>query len=201
MILERNNCGDTTKMTKEIQWTNDFADALTRASRQNLPLLIDYADLPSCVGCVSLENNTYPNAEIIAYVNDNFVPVQFNQLENRELFEAREIVWTPTVAVCDSSGLERDRFIGYLPPAEYLPRLKLALARAAMFAGNWNEATAHLEDVSSNHENSLVAAESLYWLGVTRWKVSRDREDLNSAWKDLMETYPHSEAAVKASCL
>ena len=188
-------------MAHTIQWQSRLEEARQIAEKENKPLLVDWADLPSCVGCVSLENTTYPSAQVIDYISEHFVPVQLNQSQNLAFFEESKIIWTPTLTACDSKGEEQDRWVGYLPPEEFLPRIKFARARLAMFVQDWDQAADVLHDITSLQKNSFIAAEALYWLGVVRWKASRNIDDLSKSWTQLVEEYPKSEAAAKASCL
>ena len=188
-------------MNRQISWRNDLAEARREAENLKKPLFVDWADFPSCVGCVSLENNTYPNPDVIDFVSDNFVPVQLNQSENLELFRQNKVVWTPTITVCDALGTELMKWIGYLPSAEFLPKVKFVLAWTKIIEQDYAKASTILEEIGSMHKNSFAAPEALYWLGVAKWKTSRDFTDLSEAWTNLMETYPESEAAQKALCL
>ena len=188
-------------MMGRISWLGDLTDALVRAAKEGKPVLVDWSDLPSCVGCVSLENNTYPDKEVADYLNQNFVPVQLSQSGFIELFKENGIIWTPTVSVLSAEGKELERWVGYLPPEEFLPRAKFAWARAAMLSGDFVAAIEAFGDINARHEKSFVAAEALYWLGVARWKASRSFDELSGEWKRLVELYPQSEAALKASCL
>lgn len=188
-------------MSNEIVWRDNFSDARQEAENQSKPIFIDWADLPSCVGCVSLENHTYPDKDVIRFISENFVPVQINQCQNLELFKQNKIIWTPTVTSCDARGAEQLRWIGYLPPDEFLPKTKFALAWLAMLNQDYEKAASVLKEIVLSHKDSLTAPEALYWLGVANWKASRDFADLNSAWTSLMENYPNTEAAHKASCL
>jgi TolA-binding protein len=171
------------------------------AQIDNKPLLIDWADLPSCAGCVSLENTTYSDPDVAKYINEHFVPVQLNQRENQRFFDTMKIIWTPTNTVCNSRGTELDRWTGYLPPNQFLPRIIFANARVAMAEGDWTAAIDGLSDITLTYGDSLVASEALYWLGVAQWKMTRDFDRLSDAWWRLMKEYPGSEAAAKASCL
>ncbi len=188
-------------MSNEISWRENFTDAQQVAERQNKPILVDWADLPSCVGCVSLENNTYPEIDVIDFVSENFIPVQLNQRQNLEFFKQNKVIWTPTVTICDAQGAEQMRWIGYLPPEEFLPKAKFGLAWLAMLNQDYAKASIILKEIVSLHKNSLNAPEALYWLGVADWKANRDFADLSNAWTSLMEIYPNTEAARKASCL
>jgi thioredoxin-related protein len=188
-------------MGSRIAWQANLSEARQEAEKHCKPIFLDWADLPSCVGCVSLENTTYPNEEIISYLNEHFIPVQLNQSQNLAIFKENEVFWTPTVTVCDAQGTERHRWIGYLPPEEFLPKTKFACAWLAMLSQDWNDASRILNEIVSVHKHSLSAPAALYWLGVAKWKASRNFDDLSKAWTDLMKKYPRSEAALKASCL
>lgn len=188
-------------MASLIPWLYDLPGALRRAGEARKPVLLDWSDLPSCVGCVSLENDTYPDEAVADYVNRNFVPVQLSQRDSRELFGENGVVWTPTVSVLSAEGEELDRWVGYLPPAEFLPRAKFARAQAALLAGDFAAAAETFGDIGARHADSFVAADALYWLGVARWKAGGNFDELSAEWKRLVELYPRSEAAVKASCL
>lgn len=188
-------------MNHTIIWQDNLANARLLAEKQNKPIFVDWADFPSCVGCVSLENTTYPNEKVIGYLNEQFIPVQLNQSQNLDFFKENEVFWTPTVTVCDAQGIERHRWIGYLPPEEFLPKAKFARGWLAMLSQDWNKASSVLNEIVSLHKQSLSAPDALYWLGVANWKISRNFDDLSKAWTDLMEQYPRSEAALKASCL
>lgn len=188
-------------MSNKISWRDNLLDAQREAERQNKPIFVDWADLPSCVGCVSLENNTYPEKKVIDFVSENFVPVQLNQRQNQDFFKQNKVIWTPTVTICDARGDEGMRCVGYLPPEEFLPKAKFALAWLAMLKQDYSQASIILKEIVSLHKNSLTAPEAMYWLGVANWKVSRDFADLSNVWTSLMEIYPNSEAARKALCL
>lgn len=188
-------------MSEKIIWLDNLEDARLLAEKRNKSIFVDWADLPSCVGCVSLENNTYPEPDVADFVSKKFIPVQLNQRENLEFFTQNKIIWTPTVTICDAQGLEHFRWIGYLPPEEFLPKMKFALAWLALLKQDYGKAAVILKEIASSHKDSLTAPEALYWLGVAKWKASRDFADLSRVWTSLMKTYPNSEAAIKASCL
>ncbi|HKZ81678.1 MAG TPA: thioredoxin fold domain-containing protein [Pyrinomonadaceae bacterium] len=162
---------------------------------------MDWADLPSCVGCISLENTTYPDNDVASYINNYFVRLQLNRSQNSQLFKENKIIWTPTLTICNPQGAEQYRRVGYLPPEVFLPKVKFAHAWLAIASQEWSQATDLLDEVTSIHSKSLVAPEALYWLGVARWKIGRKFDDLSKPWADLMDRYPGSQAALKASCL
>lgn len=183
-----------------IGWHRDLSVALGLAEREEKPILVDFADLPSCIGCTSMETTTYTEKEVANFVSQNFVPVQFNQRESMSVFKKNGVIWTPTFQVLDVKGELRDRWVGYLPPPAFLPRLRFALAQVAMVREDFETATRFFNEITLHYPVSFVAADSLYWLGVARWKVSRKLDDLRPYWIRLQQKYPESEAAAKASC-
>ncbi|HKA17952.1 MAG TPA: DUF255 domain-containing protein [Blastocatellia bacterium] len=188
-------------MTNPISWLKNIAEARKTARIENKSILVDWAALPSCLGCVSLEDTTYADPDVARYIAEHFVSVRINQSENQGSFDKMRIIWTPTNTVCNSHGTELDRWTGYLPPNQFLPRIILASARAAMSKGDWTDAIEILNEITVTYEDSLAAPEALYWLGVAHWKTTSDFDRLSNTWWRLMKEYPGSEAAAKASCL
>lgn len=148
-----------------------------------------------------MDSRTYPDAAVVAYITQYFLPVRLNQNQYNSLFQERGIVWTPTISTLSAEGQERDRWVGFLPPEEFLPRLKLAHAIATWSLGEFGQAAMLLDALVAQHRRARVAAEALYWLGVCRFKVSRTFEALREPWGQLTGEFQDSEWAVKASCL
>jgi uncharacterized protein YyaL (SSP411 family) len=49
---------------------------------------------------------TYPNPEVESYIEQHFVPVQFDVLEQPEVERQFNSDWTPTLIVEDTEGRE-----------------------------------------------------------------------------------------------
>jgi hypothetical protein len=148
-----------------------------------------------------LDSHTYPDAAVAAYITQYFLPVRLNQSQYNPLFQERGIVWTPTIATLSAQGQELDRWVGFLPPEAFLPRLKLAHAIATWSRGEFGQAAMILDALVAHHHRAQVAAEALYWLGVCRFKARRTFEALCEPWAQLTREFPDSEWAMKASCL
>ena len=65
-----------------------------------------------------------------------FVPLEAHIKEHPAWFKRFEAVWTPTILVMDSDGVERYRIEGYLPKDWFRARLKMGLARVAFMQRN-----------------------------------------------------------------
>ena len=63
------------------------------------------------------------------FINQTFVPLEAHIKEHPAWFKRFGAVWTPTILVMDSEGVERYRIEGYLPKNWFRARLEMGLAR------------------------------------------------------------------------
>jgi len=109
------------------------------------------------------------------------------------------VLWTPTVLVLDSKGVERERSEGYLPNSEFRARLEMGLARIAFMHKQWAEAERRYAEISDKYSNTSSAPEAIYWRGVSRYKATNDHAALSEVATDLKKKYPNSVWMLKAS--
>ena len=83
-------------------------------------------------------------------------------------------MWTPTILVLDSKGVERDRIEGYLPKYWFRARLEMGIARVAFMHKKFADAQKLYAEVVDRFGNTAVAAEALYWRAVSQYKVTND---------------------------
>jgi outer membrane protein assembly factor BamD (BamD/ComL family) len=119
--------------------------------------------------------------------------------ENPQGFERFGAQWTPTVIIADAAGTERYRFEGYLPAEDFLAQLGLGLAKLHFAQGDWTEAEQRFRGVLERHPDSDVAAEALYWAGVSRYKATGDASALQQTAQAFQSRYRDSGWAKKAS--
>jgi len=55
-------------------------------------------------------------------------------------FHRFDALWTPTILIMDSGGVERSRIEGYLPKNWFRARLEMGLARVAFMQKKWADA-------------------------------------------------------------
>lgn len=119
--------------------------------------------------------------------------------EHPAYFHRFDAVWTPTVLILDSNGVERSRVEGYLPKDEFRAQLEMGLARVAFMSKQWAEAERRYAEVVERYPDSKVAPEAIYWRGVCRYKLTNDHTVLGEVPERLEEKYPDSVWALKAS--
>src|SRR6478672_2975739 len=83
---------------------------------------------------------TYPNPEVDRFIEEHFIPVQFNVVEQPEVMERFNTPWTPTLLVLDTDGKEHRRSQGYLDPRRFLAEMSLALLQAAIDRQQFDQA-------------------------------------------------------------
>jgi len=139
----------------------------------------------------------YPDPRVAQFITDTFIPARAHVKENQEAFKQFGAEWTPTILILDSHGKERHRIEGFLPADDFLAQLKLGLAHEARARGDFAGAERRYRELSSGEGD--VAAESLYWAGVSRYKGSNDPAALGETAKAFSTRFTDSPWAKKAS--
>jgi len=131
------------------------------------------------------------------FITDNFIPARAHVKENKEAFERFGAEWTPTILIVDGIAKEHHRIEGFLPADDFLAQLKLGLAHAARSRGEFADAEKRYRELSAGEND--VAAESLYWAGVSKYKATNDASALGDTAKAFGERFTDSAWAKKAS--
>lgn len=133
------------------------------------------------------------------FIAENFIPVKIHVKENAAAFGRFGAEWTPTVLVADANEREQHRIEGFLPKDDFTAQLKLGLAHAARSRGDFAEAERMYRELASNGSSDDVAAESLYWAGVSKYKASNDASALAETAAAFKERFTNSAWAKKSS--
>ncbi|MBK8977454.1 MAG: DUF255 domain-containing protein [Planctomycetes bacterium] len=127
MIASRGEAGRPLA-TKPIAWLHALSldEALERARKENKPLLVDF-ETDWCIWCKVLDTLTYPDAEVAAYVEANFIPVKVNaELLVEDLTGRYEVRGYPGMPVIAPDGEKIDALSGFQPPSAFLESLRKA---------------------------------------------------------------------------
>jgi len=144
---------------------------------------------------------TYPSELVIEAVTQNAVPVQLDNTvkENFVALQRLHHIWTPDLRVLNHNGDELYRWDGFLPPAEFAPRMLCGFAMAHLREKRFAQAEKLYADVLRRFSTSYAAPEAAYYLGVTRYRNDPEGDDLLTQWDKLRSRYPMSEYRVKQS--
>ena len=127
------------------------------------------------------------------------MPLEAHIKEHPAYFHRFDAVWTPTVLILDSDGVERQRLEGYLPKQEFRAQLELGLARNAFMHKQWADAENRYGQVVDGYPNSNAAPEALYWKGVSHYKATNEHTVLGELPGQFKEKYPDSIWALKTA--
>ncbi len=146
-----------------------------------------------------MDTVTYPDNRVASFVSQHFVPAKVLVKDKPDIAASYEVIWTPNVIVGDEAGKAHYRIEGYLPPEDFIAQLALGLGRYRLDRQQFAQAIHHFEGVSQRHQGTDAGAQALYWLGVARYKHSKDPAQLRPSWERLIREYPTSEWAKRAN--
>ncbi len=141
---------------------------------------------------------TYPNSDVQRYIEQHFVPVQFNVVEQPEVVDRFNSAWTPSLIVQDAEGREYRRSLGYLDPPRFLGEMALARLLESI----------HRRDLKTANHRAIEALEltkgdpdrepeALYFGSVAAYKAANDAEKLKGGWNRLLDQFPERDWAKK----
>lgn len=116
-----------------MSWEQFSEAKIAEAKSLNKPVVIDfYADW--CIPCLELDRKTFTDPGVIAETKD-FIRLKvdlthFDSPESEALRKKFSIAGVPTIVFIDKHGREvaSSRVVGYLPPSEFIEKVKPVLA-------------------------------------------------------------------------
>jgi TolA-binding protein len=131
----------------------------------------------------------------------HFVPVQINTQEKaaHSVVQSFHQAWTPDLRILSPQGVDLYRWMGYLPPFEFLPQLLVARAYACLALQDPAGAAEGYRQVLERFPTSAVAPEAQYFLAVSLYKAHHAASDLFDNWQQLQTRYPASLWRLKQS--
>lgn len=104
--------------------SQDLEGALAKAKAEHKVVVVDiYAQW--CAQCHELDEKTWPDPQVKAWLQANAVPVRIDtDAVRKDLATQLKIGSYPTVLILDAEGREQKRILGFQPPAEMLAWLK-----------------------------------------------------------------------------
>ena len=142
---------------------------------------------------------TYPDPEVERFIQQHFIPVQFNVVEQPEVMDQFNTPWTPTIIVQDAEGREHRRSQGYLDPQRFLGEMSLAWLKDAIDRQDYKAAQERApEALRLTKGDPTREPEALYWAAVVAYKATEDGNKLVQGWNRLLDQFPQSEWAKRA---
>ena len=139
---------------------------------------------------------TYPDPAVESYIQENFIPVQFNVADQPEVMDEFNTPWTPTLIVQDADGREHRRAQGYLDAQRFLGEMSLARLKDAIDRRDFETAQQRASDaLEQTRGDAEREPEATYWSAVAAYKSSNDPDQLMQGWNRLLDEFSGSEWA------
>ncbi|WP_107038603.1 DUF255 domain-containing protein [Brumimicrobium mesophilum] len=152
-----------TALSQKIDWRELSADVLTQAKAENKIVMLNLK-ANWCHWCHVMDDSTYANSEVQAYILKHFIPVKADQDANPELSARyKEYGWPATIFI-NGDGEDVVKRAGYIAPQPFLRLLKAIVADPSpeyetavltnIITSNSSDSTV-LNDLQNAFENAL----------------------------------------------
>ncbi len=144
---------------------------------------------------------TYPNAEVAQFVSERFLALKLNLKEPhpdfKEALGRGKFLWAPLLIFLDGRGNELRRYVGFLPPDEFLAELTLVLGLHAMTHSQMEDALRLFDESAERYPKASAAPEALFWGAAAAYRID-GLAAVVQRWDDLIARYPDSTWARRA---
>lgn len=134
----------------QIQWVGGWQPALQAARQGNKPLFV-YFYSNKANECFRFQRDTLTNADVVGYVNANFVGLAVDSTVVRDLTVQFGVFKVPSVLLLAPDGKEFARFVTYYPPAQLVESLKQSLSTSEQAA----EPSASAQSLRQTYPNAI----------------------------------------------
>ncbi len=181
-----------------IRWRRNIEEAEKEIEGTGKLLLLFFHH-PDCGGCRKNMEITFRDPKVRELIERDFVPLAYEVTEAQDMTHRYGVEWTPTFVIADENGRELERWVGYLPPDEFISQIYLSEGLCAFHRDRFKEAESAFEWIIGHQPDSYVAPEARYYMGVSLFKETGDPVHLAETWKVLKTRYPGNLWTKKAS--
>jgi thioredoxin-related protein len=187
-------------MELKLNWIGDYDELLRVARKTGKPMLVFFHSV-HCSGCKAMIGKTLPDRDVVQHAGKRFALGMFEWSEpkSKDLAKKYGIEWTPTFIIANQDGIEAYRFVGYLPPHDFLAQLMLGEGMVGLRKDDFDRAFKCFERVSLTYPDSEAAPQAAYYAGVAQYKRTQDPKMLKKAYDFLSKNRPESDWAKKAT--
>lgn len=182
----------------KINWVENLELAQKEVFRTG-KLVLMFFHHPACGGCRKTIDITFNDKDVLELIDNEFVPVSFVVTEAQDVTARYKVEWTPTFIIADAFGNELERWVGYLPPEDFISQVHLSEGLAAFHRNNFPQAEHAFEWIIDNNPDSEIAPKARYYMGVTLYKETGDPAHLTRTWEAMSKRYPGHFWTKKAS--
>ena len=191
--------GEVSKM-KSIAWKEGKKGIEAAAAEigGGTRLLMLFFHKEGCEGSMKTLDSVLTNDAVVELVEREVAPVMINAESSAELAKRYHIDWTPAVVIADESGVELERWVGYLPAEEFMAQLMLSKGLAAFHLDRLVEAAREFDMLIDGFPTSELVPEATYFRGIASLKHG-DTASLGTMCRNMQEKYPDSQWTKRCS--
>jgi hypothetical protein len=143
-----------------------------------------------------MDTVTYPDAAVSELLDQEFALVKINLSDpapaTRDLLRQAKPLWAPLFIAFDRKGTELRRWIGFLPPAEFIAELRFVLGMQKLLRREMEQSIREFRAACDVTPDASVAPEALFWAGAAAYQSGGGMAALRSVWSELQSRYPAS---------
>jgi hypothetical protein len=140
---------------------------------------------------------TYPDTKVSEFLMENMIPLRV-PFDATPLSTDFNIKWTPTLITLDTNGKEHHRIVGFVGPDEFMPSMLLGIGKLYFDTERFDRAISNLERILNEYAGSSVIPETIYTMGICRYKGTHDPKPLKEAYETLSARFPENEWTKRA---
>ena len=181
-------------METENQWSLDLSTALTDASKNGKPVLLQF-HRDECAGCKKMYTTTYLIAHVERELFAWFTPVRQDILKDRPVRSKFSAYWTPSFYFLDLRGNLQYFQNGYFNAEDFRVLLRLGKAAVDMPRGKYLEVIDLMDDGLRLFPDNPKAATMLFTRGMAEYLLGKEKSAFRGAMTEILASYPHSQEA------
>jgi tetratricopeptide (TPR) repeat protein len=122
------------KRKAKINWETKWADAAKKAKKADKYILLLFTDPRRCPPCRMMDSKTWPDKEVVKFINKKFVPLYINTgiRANHAMAKEWNYRYIPTIIITNAKKKVISLLSGFRTPDELLEYLKSALVLAKL---------------------------------------------------------------------
>ena len=110
---------------KNLNLRNDIEQAKNEIAG-GTRLLMFFFHRKGCEGSLKMTEDTLRNDKVVDIIERETAPLSFDIDERADLAKEYHVDWTPAFVIADEEGEALERWVGYLPPEEFIAQLTVA---------------------------------------------------------------------------
>jgi thioredoxin-related protein len=111
-----------------IKWEKNISTAKSLAAKQSKLIMMDFST-SWCGWCTKLDEVTFADANVSAYVNEHFIALKLDGDKENALRQKYNVRGFPNIVCTDATGKMIHQIGGFMPPQPFLAELKKAVQK------------------------------------------------------------------------